>query len=78
MSRLLQFWSKLNTRRVVKTFPLRFLHSYYVDSLDVMFPQFPNHLLPFPMVFPHVSPGVSTISSGVSTVSPQCFPHFLF
>ena len=47
-------------------------------SLDIMFPQFPNHFLLFPMVFPHVSLSVSTISSGISTVSPRCFPHFLF
>ena len=46
---------------------LCFLRDYYGDSLDVMFPQFPNHFLPFPMVFPHVSPSVST-------VSPQCPP----
>ena len=30
------------------------------------------------MVFPHVSPSVSTISSDVSTVFRQCFPRFLF
>ena len=34
--------------------------------------------LPFPMVFPHVSPSVSTISSGVSTVSAQCSPVSYF
>ena len=26
--------------------------SYYGDFLDIMFPHFPNHFLPFPMVFP--------------------------
>ena len=50
----LQFWYKLNTRRIVKTCPFRFLRDCYGDSLDVMFPQFPNNLLPFPMVFPRV------------------------
>ena len=30
------------------------------------------------MVFPHVSPSVSTISSDVSAVFRQCFPRFLF
>ena len=78
MSKFLEFWCKTNTRGVVKTCLFRFLHDYYGDSLDVMFPQFPNHFLPFPMVFPHVSPSVSTISPGVSAVSPQCFPRFVF
>ena len=50
---------KLNTRRIVKTYSFRFLSDYYGDSLDIMFPQFPNHFLPFSMVFPHVSPSVS-------------------
>ena len=54
------------------------VYDYYADSLDVMFSQFPNHFLPFAMVFPHVSPSVSTTSLGVFTVSPQCFPCFLF
>ena len=39
---------------------------------------FPNHFLPIPVVFPHVSPSVSTISSGASTVFPQCFSDFQF
>ena len=73
---VLPFWWKLNTHRIVKTCPFHFLHDYYGDSLDVMFPQFPKHFLPFPMVFSHVSPSLSTISSGISTVSPQCFPRF--
>ena len=59
MSRFLQIWCKLNTLEIVKTCPIRFLRDYYGNSLDVMFPQFPNHFLPFPMVFPHVSPSVS-------------------
>ena len=75
---VLQFWWKLNTRKIVKTCPFHFLRDYYGDFLDVMFPQFPNHFLPFSMVFSHVSSSVSTISSGVSTVAPQCFPGFLF
>ena len=69
MSRFLQFWCKLNTRRIVKTCPFRFLSDYHGDFLDVMFTQFPNHFLTVPMVFPYISPSVSTISSGVSTVS---------
>ena len=77
MSIFLQFWCKLNTCRIVKTCPFHFLHHYYGDSFNVMFLQFPNHLLPFPVVFLHVSPSVSTISLGVSTVSPECFPCFL-
>ena len=40
----------------------RFLHDYYGDLLDEMFPQFPDHF----QVFLHVSPSVSTI----------CFPRF--
>ena len=55
----------------IKYMPSRFLRDYYGDSLDVMFPQFPNHFLLFPMVFPY-------ISSGVSNVCPQCFPRSLF
>ena len=78
MSRFLQFWCKLFTRRIVNTCLFRFLRDYYGDSLNVTFPQFPNDFLPFPMVFPHVSPSVSTISSCVSTVSPHCVPRFLF
>ena len=76
--RFLRFWFKLNTHRIVKTCPFCFLRDSYGDSLDVMFPQFPNHFLLFPMVFLYVSPSVSTISSGISTVSSQCFPRFLF
>ena len=64
--------------RIVKTCPFRFLRDYYGDTLDVMFPQFPNYFLLFPLVFPHVSSSVSTIQLGVSTVSPQCFPRSLF
>ena len=77
-SRFLQIWCKLNTHRIAKTCPFCFLHDYYGDSLNVTFPQFPNHFLPFPMIFPDVFPDVSTISLCVSTVPPQCFPHFLF
>ena len=78
MSRFLQFRCKLNTREIVKTCPFCFLCDYYGDSVDVMFSQFANHFLSFPMVFPYISPSVSTISYGVSTVSPRCFPRFLF
>ena len=76
ISRFLQFWFKLNIYRIVKTCLFLFPCDYD-DSPHGMFLQFPNHFLTFPMVFPHVSPSVSTIS-GVSTVSPQCFPPFLF
>ena len=72
--RFLQFCCKLNTCEIVKTCPFHFLSDYCGDSLDVMFPQFPNHFLPLPRVFPNVSPNASTISFGVSTVSPQCPP----
>ena len=47
---------------------------YHRDSLNVMFPRSPNCFLFFSLVFPHNSPGVSTVSSGVSLVSPQCPP----
>ena len=66
------------TGRIVKSRPFRFLRDYYGYYLDVMFPQFPNHFLPFPMVVLYVSRGVFTIPSGVFTVSSQCFPRFLF
>ena len=49
-----------------------------VILINAMFPLFPNCFLPFPLVFPHVSPGVSTVSFGVSPDSPQCLPCFLF
>ena len=54
------------------------MRDYYGDSLNVMFPQVSNHFPPFPMMFPYDSPSVSTVTSGVSTVSPLCFPGFLF
>ena len=73
---VLQFWWKLNTRRIVQTWAFCFPRDYYGDTLDVIFPQFPNHFLPFPKVLPHVSPIVSTISSGVSTVSPVSYFRF--
>ena len=46
--------------------PVRFV---FFVIIMVCFPQFFNHFLTFSMVFPHVSLGVSTISSGVSIVS---------
>ena len=48
------------------------------DSLNVMFPRFPNCFLPFPLMFLHVSAGVPTVSFGVSLVSLQYFLCFLF
>ena len=78
MSRFLKFWCKLNTHEIFKACLFCFLRDYYGDSLDAMFPQFPDHFLPFPVVFPHVFPSLSTFFLGVSTVSSQCFPHFLF
>ena len=79
---ILQVWWKLNTLEIIKTCLFCFLRDCYGDSLDFMFPQLPNLFLPLPMVFPHVSTCVSTISSGVSstisTVSLQCFSRFLF
>ena len=62
----LEIWCKLNTCKIVRTCLFCFLHHYYSDSLDIMFPQFPNHFLLFPQVFS----SVSTISLGVSTVYP--------
>ena len=43
-----------------------------------MFPRLTNRFLPFPIVFLHVFSSVFTVSSGVSPVSPQFFPCFLF
>ena len=51
---------------------------YPGDFFNVMFPRFPNCFLLFPLMFPHVSPGVSAVSFVVSPVSLQCFPCFLF
>ena len=67
MTRFLKFCCTLNTRRFAKTCPFRFLSNYYGESLDAMLSQFPNHYLPFPMMFLYVSPSVSTISLGDST-----------
>ena len=60
ISRFLQFWCKL--KRIVKTCPFRFLLDYYGDFFNVMFLEFPNHFLLFPMVFLHVPPSVSPVS----------------
>ena len=49
---------------------------YHGDSLNVMFHRFPNCFLPFPLVFPHVSLGVSTVSFGVSPGLPAVFALF--
>ena len=51
---------------------------YHGDFLNVMFPQFPNCFLPFPLVFLHVFASVSTVSFGVSRVSLQCSPVSYF
>ena len=76
---VLKYWWKLNTCRIVKTRPFRFLRDYYGDSLDVMFPQFPNHFLLFPMVFSHVSPRVFLLFPlSVSPVSYFRFCDFFF
>lgn len=37
-------------------------HDYHSDSFHAMFPWFPNCFLRFPLVFRHVSLGVSTVS----------------
>ena len=51
---------------------------YHHESLNVVFPRFPNYFLPLPLVFLHVSSGLSAVSSGASPVSRRCFPCFLF
>ena len=43
---------------------------FHGDSLNVVFPRFPYCFLPFPLVFPHISSGVSTVFSGISPISP--------
>ena len=71
-------------RRILSRYILPFFfgninsRDYDDDSLNVMFSRFLNCFLPVSLVFPHVSPGVSTVSFGVSAVSPQCFPCLLF
>ena len=63
-------------------FPLCFgnlnLRDYHGYSLNAIFSRFPNCFLPFPLVFRYVSPGVSTVSFGVSPVSLQFFPFAIF
>ena len=41
---------------------------YHSDFLNVVFPQFPNCFLPFPLVFTNLSSSVSTVSVGVFPV----------
>ena len=60
--------------RIVKTCPFRILRNHSGDSFNVMFPQFPNHFPPFSMMFPHVSPSVSIISSVVLLFHLSVFP----
>ena len=72
--------SCLHFTNIHLSFRLRSLNpcEYYGHSVNAVFPRFFNRFLPFPMVFSHVSPSVSTVSSDVSSVSPRCFPSFLF
>lgn len=72
---ILQFLCKSNTHKIIKICQFCFPRDYYGYSLNIMFSRFPNHYCPFPMVFPHVSPSVSSVSLGVS---PQCFPCLFF
>ena len=76
MSSYLRFWYKLNTRGIVKSCVLCFLHDYYGDSPDVVFPSFlfisyrlpwcfrmfPLVLLRFPWVFLLFPIGASPVS----------------
>ena len=50
----------------------------HCEKQIAMFPWLPNCFLSFPLVFPHVSPGVSLVSFHVSPVSLQYFSLFLF
>ena len=77
MSRFLQFYCKLNTCRTVKSWPFRFCVIIMVIPCMLCYPSFLN-IVYRSMVFLHISPSVSTISLGVSTVSPHCFPRVLF
>ena len=75
----LHFLQKLNAREIVKAYLVCFpCFHCYGNSLNVMFPRFPNHFLSFSMVFPNVFPSVSTAFPGVSPVFPQFFACFLF
>ena len=77
--KFLHFLQKLNTREIVKAYLVCFpCFYYYGNSLNVMFPRFPNHFLSFSMVFPNVFPSVSTTFPGVSPVFSQFFVCFLF
>ena len=60
--RILQFWCKLNTRRIIETCPLHFLRDYYDDPLDIMFHLFLLVSLRFPRVFLLLLLSVSPIS----------------
>ena len=71
-------------REILKIYQFRLPRDYLGDSLNIMILWFSNSFLPFPMLFPHVSPSVSVVSSGVSSISLffcffyQCFACFLF
>ena len=52
LTTFLQFWCKLNTLRVSKTFHFVFcVIIMVIDALDVMPPTFPNLCIPFPWCF---------------------------
>ena len=57
-------------------------HDYHGDSLIVMFPRFSNCFLQFSLVFPHVFPDVSTVSSAFlqfpGSVPPVSYFRFYF
>ena len=56
--------------------PFPSLRDYYVDSLHVIFAQFPNYFLQFPIVLSHFSPSVCTISFGFFLLFSTVFPSF--
>ena len=73
MLRFLKFWCKSNTRRIVETFPFRFLRDYFGDTLNVMLPsfltifyRFPQCFYMFPLVFLPFSRVILLFSLSVS------------
>ena len=65
MIHLISGYHKHILPRYIVSFCFENLNSrdYHGDSLNFMFLQFPNCFQPFLLMFPHVSPGVSTVFS---------------
>ena len=71
---LINAYHRFSFPTYISLFPFGNLDSldYHGDPLNVVFTRFPNCFIKFPLMFPHVSFGVSTVPLGVFPVSSQC------